>query len=51
MQNAADDPPIILTLLAAHIGRKKRLDLLPLFIAQPKQIASHGLTSAHAQNR
>ena len=41
MQNATDHAAIIHASLAAHIGRQKRRELLPLFVAQPKQIASH----------
>jgi hypothetical protein len=41
MQDAADHAPIIRALLAAHIRRQKRLDLLPLLIVQPEQVASH----------
>jgi hypothetical protein len=41
MQDAADHAPIIRALLAAHIRRQKRLDLSPLLVAQPEQIASH----------
>jgi hypothetical protein len=41
MQNAADHASIIRALLAAHIRRQKRLDLVPLLIGQPKQIPSH----------
>jgi hypothetical protein len=41
MQNAADHTPIIRAFLAAHIRRQKRLDLSPLLVVQPEQIASH----------
>jgi len=50
MQNAADDPPVIHPLLAADIRRQKGLDLLPLLVAQPKQVASHVLYSLAAEN-
>jgi hypothetical protein len=50
VQDAADDPPVIHPILAAYIRRQKRLDLLPLFVAQPKQIASHVLCSLTAEN-
>jgi hypothetical protein len=42
MQYPADHPPIVHALFAAHIRRQKRLDLFPLLVAEPKQIASHG---------
>jgi hypothetical protein len=41
MQDAADHPPIIHPILATNVGRQVRLDLTPLLIAQPKQVASH----------
>jgi hypothetical protein len=41
MQDAADHPAVIYPFLAAHVRRQMRLDLPPLFIAQPKQIAPH----------
>jgi hypothetical protein len=41
MQNAADHPAIIHAIFAAHVRRQKWLDLLPLLVAQPKQVASH----------
>jgi hypothetical protein len=41
MQNAADHPTIIGSFLAANVRRQKRLDLFPLLIGQPKQVASH----------
>src|SRR5664279_2593558 len=41
MQDAADHPPVIDPILAAHIRRQKSLDLLPLFVAQPEQVPSH----------
>jgi hypothetical protein len=41
VQDAADHPPIIHAILAAYVHRQKRLDLLPLLVAQPKQVASH----------
>jgi hypothetical protein len=41
MQDAADHATVVHTILAAHVCRQMRLDLTPLFIAQPKQVASH----------
>jgi hypothetical protein len=36
MQDAADHPPIVRPLLAAHVGRQMRLDLLPLMVVEPE---------------
>jgi hypothetical protein len=36
--------------LAADIRRQKGLDLVPLIVAQPKQVASHVLCSLTAEN-
>jgi hypothetical protein len=36
MQDATDDPPVIHSILAAHVCWKQRFDLLPLLVAQPK---------------
>jgi hypothetical protein len=36
VQDAADHPPVVDTILAAHVGRQVRLDLLPLLVAQPE---------------
>jgi len=41
MQDAADHATIIRALLAAHIRWQKRLDLPPLLVVQPEQVASH----------
>jgi hypothetical protein len=41
MNDAADDTTIVHSRLAAHVLRQMRLDLPPLVIAQPKQIAPH----------
>jgi hypothetical protein len=41
MQDPADHPTVIHALFAAHIRRQQRFDLPPLFVAEPKQIASH----------
>jgi len=41
MQDAANHAPVVYPRLAAHIRRQMRLDLPPLLIAQPKQIAPH----------
>jgi hypothetical protein len=38
MQDAADHPTVVRPFLAAHVGRKQRLDPLPLIVAQPEQI-------------
>jgi len=51
MQDAADHAPIIHPILAPHVRRQQRPDPLPLLVAQPEQVASHGLTSAHLENR
>jgi len=36
MQDAADHPPIVRPVLAAHVGRQMWLDLLPLMIVKPE---------------
>src|SRR5712672_1744447 len=36
MRDAADHPPIVRPLLASHIGRQVRLDLLPLMLLEPE---------------
>jgi hypothetical protein len=41
MHDAADHPAVVDAILAAHVRRQMRLDLPPLLIAQPKQIALH----------
>jgi hypothetical protein len=41
MKDAADHAPIVHTILAPYIRRQIGLDLLPLIVTQPKQIASH----------
>jgi len=41
VQDAADHAPVVRALLAPYIRRQMRLDLLPLLVAEPKQIASH----------
>jgi hypothetical protein len=46
MQNAADHPPIILALFAAHVRWQKGFDFSPLLVVQPKQVASHHPTPA-----
>jgi hypothetical protein len=50
MQNAADHPPIIDPLLAAHVAWQMRFDPTPLLIVQPEQVASHLPCSLPAQN-
>jgi hypothetical protein len=45
MQDAADHTTVVHTILAPYVCRQMRLDLTPLFIAQPKQIAPHRLCS------
>jgi len=50
MQDADDHAPIVLPRLAANIRRQKRLDLLPLLVVQPEQIAAHDLCSLTAEN-
>jgi len=45
MQNAADHPAIIDAIFPAHVRGQKRLDPLPLLVAQPEQVASHDLRS------
>jgi hypothetical protein len=50
VQDAADDAPIIHSILAAYIRRQKGLDLLPLLVTQPEQVASHALCSFTAEN-
>jgi hypothetical protein len=50
MQDAADDPPIIDPILTPYIRRQKGLDLVPLIVAQPVQVASHVLCSLTAEN-
>jgi len=36
MQDAADHTPIVCPFLAADVGRKMRLDLLPLMVVEPE---------------
>jgi hypothetical protein len=36
MQDAADHPPIVRPLLAAHVSRQMRLDLPPLIVVEPQ---------------
>src|SRR5215831_12029035 len=48
MQDAADHPSIVRPLFAAHVRRQKWLNLSPLFVAEPKQVASHDLCSPQA---
>jgi len=43
MDDAANHAAIIHPRLAAHVFRQMRLDLTPLFVAQPKQVAPHPL--------
>jgi hypothetical protein len=50
MQDAADNPPVIHPILAPHIRRQKGLDLLPMIVTQPVQVASHVLCSLTAEN-
>jgi len=47
MDDPADHSAIIHALLTAHVGWKKRINLTPLFIAKPKQIAAHRLSPNH----
>jgi hypothetical protein len=49
MQDAADHPPVINPILAAHVRRKQRLNPPPLIVAQPEQIAPHLLCSFSPQ--
>jgi hypothetical protein len=39
--SAADHATIINRILATNVGRQKRLNLIPLLVSQPKQVASH----------
>jgi hypothetical protein len=39
--DAADDAAIVLPLDTTHVSWQMRLDLLPLLVAQPKQIPAH----------
>jgi len=41
MKDAADHATVVHTILAAYVRRQIRLDLPPLIVTQPKQIASH----------
>src|SRR5258708_9576822 len=41
MQNAADHGAVIHSFLAEHISRQIRLNLQPLVVVQPKEVASH----------
>jgi len=50
VQDAADHPAVINALFAAHIRWKVRLDLTPLIIAQPRQIAPHPNASESQSN-
>jgi hypothetical protein len=51
VHDAADHATIIHARLSSHIFRQMRLDLMPLFIAQPKQIAPHDLHSESQAER
>jgi len=51
MQDAADHAPVVDTLLAAHVRGQIRLDPPPLFVTQPKQIASHPLALSNHTER
>jgi hypothetical protein len=44
VHDAANNATVILSRFAAHIRRQVRLDLFPLLVAQPKQLASHAPT-------
>jgi hypothetical protein len=48
MQNAADHAAVVYSVFAAHVCRQIRLNLPPLFIAKPKQIAPHRPAPNHA---
>jgi hypothetical protein len=41
MQDAADHPPVVYPFFATHVRWQIGLDLPPLLIAQPKQVAPH----------
>jgi len=41
MKDATDHATVVHAILAAYIGRQIGLDLPPLIVTQPKQIASH----------
>src|SRR5262249_22260829 len=43
MQDAADDPPIIRSFLAPHVGRQVRLNPMPLLVVEPEEVRSHSL--------
>jgi len=50
MQDAADHAAIIHAILAAYVRRQMRLDPSPLLVVQPKQVASHGQSTARRLN-
>src|SRR5471030_2601541 len=51
MKNAADNPPIICTFLAAHVRGKQRRDAPPLVITKPVQVAPHSLLLCGTENQ
>src|SRR5215813_12583117 len=51
MHDAADNPPIVHSINPSHIRRQMKLDLLPLLIAQPKQILAHDPDPFHRRIR
>jgi len=50
MQDTANHAAVVHTLLAANISGQVRLDLTPLLIAQPKQVATHPNASESRSN-
>jgi hypothetical protein len=51
MHDAAYHATVVHPFLASHISRQMRLDLPPLFVVQPKQVAPHDLHSESQAER
>jgi hypothetical protein len=50
MQDAADHAAVVHPVFAAYVPRQMWLDLPPLFIAQPKQVAPHLLLCSESES-
>jgi hypothetical protein len=50
MQDAADHAAVVNSVFAAYVPRQMWPDLLPLFIAQPKQVSSHLLLCSESES-
>jgi hypothetical protein len=49
MQDAADHAAVVHPLFTAYVSRQMGLDLPPLFIVQPKQVAPHSLLCSESE--